>query len=75
MTFSCIFPRDLSAGTFKLLTKKGGKVKKKESKRGQRRVILFVISICNCYVAIQVSALFFSLSSVEREERIFEGGY
>lgn len=75
VTFSCIFPRDLSAGTFKLLTKKRRKSKKKGIEERTMSRILFVISICNCYVAIQVSALFFSLSSVEREERIFEGGY
>lgn len=81
VTFSCIFPRDLSAGTFKLLTKKGGKSKKKKKRKTgiEERTtsrILFS-SICNCYVAIRVSnitlkcRLWFSRSVQWKEKKEF----
>lgn len=86
VTFSCIFPRDLSAGTFKLLTKKGGKSKKKKKKDRNRREdnVTYIVFIhlqllrsdSSVEYNVEVSALVFSLSSVEGKERIFrEGGY
>lgn len=86
VTFSCIFPRDLSAGTFKLLTKKGGKSKKKKKKKDRNRrednvtYIVFIHlqllrSDSSVEYNVEVSVLVFSLSSVEGKERIFrEGG-
>lgn len=73
VTFSCIFPRDLSAGTFKLLTKKK---KRKDRNRREDNV--------TCIVFIHLQLLQFksniivgsvSLSAKKRKDEFPEGGY